>query len=60
MAKLTYSDLDTLAGRWSKSEARMFDVAVAPFAQIDAALWRERRKVVYRIRRRPRLRSRLR
>src|SRR3954465_12730185 len=35
----TYHDLDTLAGRWSKSEAAAFDAAVAPFSEIDRALW---------------------
>ncbi len=34
-----FDDLDALAGAWSKSEARAFETAVAPFAEIDAGLW---------------------
>ncbi len=34
-----FDDLDALAGAWSKSAARAFETAVAPFAEIDAGLW---------------------
>jgi len=47
-----YDDLDTLAGRWSKSEAQRFDAAVAPFAEIDRALWAEQPKAAYPVKRR--------
>lgn len=47
-----YDDLDALAGRWSKSEAQTFDAAVAPFAEIDQALWAEQPKAVYPVKRR--------
>jgi len=52
-----FDDLDALAGRWSKSEAASFAAAVAPLAEIDAALWAEQPKAAYRVkrgRRRPR------
>jgi hypothetical protein len=45
----TYDDLDTLAGRWSKSEAARFDAAVAPFSEIDSGLWAEQPKAAYRV-----------
>jgi hypothetical protein len=45
----TYDDLDALAGRWSKSEAARFDAAVAPFSEIDSALWAEQPKAAYRL-----------
>jgi hypothetical protein len=34
-----FDDLDALAGAWSKAEATVFDAAVAPFAETEAALW---------------------
>ena len=50
----TFDDLDALAGRWSKGEADRFAAAVAPFSEIDASLWAEQPKAVYRVRRRRR------
>jgi len=47
----TYHDLDTLAGRWSKSEAATFDAAVAPFSEIDPALWGAQPRAAYRVKR---------
>jgi hypothetical protein len=35
-----FSDLDALAGSWSAEEAASFDAAVAPFGDIDPALWK--------------------
>ncbi len=34
-----FDDLDALAGSWSKAESAAFESAVAPFSEIDAALW---------------------
>jgi hypothetical protein len=48
----TFDDLDALAGRWSKAEAQAFAAAVAPFSEIDAALWAGQPKGAYRARRR--------
>lgn len=39
-AKKTSNGLRELAGKWSEEDQRSFDVAVAPFAKIDADLWR--------------------
>jgi hypothetical protein len=52
--KEAYDDLDALAGRWSKSEARSFEAAVAPFSEIDPALWTQEPKAQYRVKRRRR------
>jgi len=35
-----HTDLDELAGTWSKSEADRFDAAVRAQRQVDARLWR--------------------
>lgn len=35
-----FGDLDALAGTWSAAEARRFDAATRPFAEIDTSLWR--------------------
>ena len=43
-----FDDLDALAGSWSKAEADAFGVAIAPFAEIDAALWTAKPKAAYR------------
>ena len=53
----SFHDLDALAGRWSKPEADAFARAVAPFSEIDAALWSEEPKARHRVRRRPRSRT---
>jgi hypothetical protein len=50
-------DLDALAGSWSKAEADAFAAAVAPFSEIDRALWAAQPKAAYRVKRR-RVRSR--
>jgi hypothetical protein len=47
-----FDDLDSLAGSWSRAEAEAFAAAVAPFAEIDPALWAAQPKSVYRVRRR--------
>ena len=43
-----FDDLDALAGSWSSAEAAAFETAVAPFAEIDAALWPPREKPAVR------------
>jgi plasmid stability protein len=48
----TFDDLDALAGTWSKAQAEEFTAAVAPFSEIDAALWAEQPKATYRVKRR--------
>ncbi len=55
-AKRKHNDLDALAGRWSKAEAEAFAAAVAPFSEIDPALWAAQPKAAYRVRRRARRR----
>lgn len=35
-----HEELDTLAGTWSSADARAFEGATAPFADVDKALWR--------------------
>jgi plasmid stability protein len=35
-----HDDLDALAGSWRKSDAAAFERATAPFAEVDAKLWR--------------------
>jgi len=47
----SFDDLDALAGTWTKAEADAFAAAVAPFAEIDAALWAAEPKTTYRVRR---------
>ena len=53
-----FDDLDALAGAWTKAEANAFAVAIAPFAEIDGALWAAEPKAAYRVKpaggRRPR------
>jgi len=44
-----FHDLDALAGTWSKAEAEEFDAAVAPFGEIDPALWVAEPKAAYRV-----------
>lgn len=34
-----FRDLDALAGTWSAADARRFNAATRPFAEIDATLW---------------------
>lgn len=38
--KQRFTDLDELAGSWSKHEAAEFKTAVAPFERIEETLWR--------------------
>lgn len=47
----TFDDLDALAGRWSKSDADRFAAALAPLSEIDAGLWAQEPKGVYRVKR---------
>jgi hypothetical protein len=35
-----HDDLDALAGSWRKSDATEFERATAPFAKVDAKLWK--------------------
>ena len=44
-------DLDALAGAWTKAEADAFDETVAPFAEIETALWAAEPKAAYRAKR---------
>lgn len=44
-----FDDLDALAGAWSKADAEAFDAAVAPFSEIDAALWAAQPAANYRV-----------
>jgi hypothetical protein len=39
-ARQTYDDLDALAGTWSAQQARQFNLATAPFSEVDPALWK--------------------
>jgi hypothetical protein len=48
-AEQAFDDLDALAGAWSKAEAAGFAAAVAPVAEIDAALWVAQPKAAYRV-----------
>src|SRR3954462_1925052 len=47
----TYQDLDTLAGLWANAEAATFDAGVAPFSEIDRALWAAQPRAAYRVKR---------
>lgn len=47
----TLDDLEALAGTWSKAQARAFDAAVAPFSEIDPALWAAQPRAAYRVKR---------
>lgn len=35
-----HDDLDALAGTWRKQDASAFERATAPFAKVDADLWK--------------------
>ncbi|MBL8514537.1 MAG: hypothetical protein JNJ55_11150 [Betaproteobacteria bacterium] len=35
-----FDDLDALAGTWRKADAERFERDTAPFAEVDAALWK--------------------
>jgi hypothetical protein len=35
-----HDDLDALAGTWRKQDASAFERATAPFAKVDAELWK--------------------
>lgn len=35
-----FDDLNALAGTWSAKEAHAFERNTAPFAEVDAALWK--------------------
>jgi hypothetical protein len=39
-ARRRHGDLDALAGRWKPEEGRDFERATAPFAEVDAKLWK--------------------
>ena len=46
-----FDDLDALAGAWTKAEGDAFAAALAPFAEIDPALWAAEPKHSYRVKR---------
>ena len=48
-AKRAPDGLDALAGSWSKAEAAEFNAAIAPFGEIDPALWVAEPTAVYRV-----------
>ena len=35
----TFDDLDALAGTWSAPQAKAFERSIAPFSEVDPALW---------------------
>jgi hypothetical protein len=37
---IRHDDLDALAGAWRKQDVSAFERATAPFAKVDAELWR--------------------
>ena len=37
--KTIYHDLDSLAGTWSDSDKKAFDLNIEPFEKIDEELW---------------------
>lgn len=39
-ARRRHDDLDALAGSWRKNEGLAFERATAPFAEVDATLWK--------------------
>lgn len=39
-AKTQHNDLDALAGTWTRAQGEAFARATAPFAEVDASLWR--------------------
>lgn len=41
--------VDALAGTWSKAELAEFTAAIAPFGEIDQALWVAEPKMEYRV-----------
>ena len=53
-----FDDLDALTGVWTRAEADAFAAAIAPFAEIDAALWAAEPKAAYRVKRASRRRLR--
>ena len=53
-----FDDLDALAGAWTKAEAEAFAASIAPFAEIDTALWAAEQKAAYRVKRTNRHRPR--
>ena len=42
-------ELDALAGTWSEAEADEFNAAIAPFGEIDRALWVAEPRAIYRV-----------
>lgn len=47
--KQSFDDLDALAGAWSKADAEEFELAVAPFEEIETGLWAAQPKAVYQV-----------
>ena len=43
-----FDDLDELAGKWTPAQAQAFDAAVAPFGEIESALWAGEARTPYR------------
>ena len=46
---VAYSDLDALAGTWSKAAAAEFEDAIAPLGKVDQALWVAEPKTGYQV-----------
>lgn len=44
-----YDDLNALAGKWSAAQAAAFDAAVAPFGEVDTAMWVAEPVATYRV-----------
>jgi hypothetical protein len=47
----SFDDLDALAGAWTKAEGEAFAAAVAPFSEIEPALWTAEPRPAYRVKR---------
>ena len=42
-----FDDLDALAAAWSRADAKEFNAAVQPFAEIDSTLWAAEPRATY-------------
>ena len=38
--RASHDDLDALAGTWTAAQVKAFERAIAPFSEVDEALWR--------------------
>ena len=49
-AKRAPDELDALAGSWSRAQVAQFNAAIAPFGELDSAIWRVAEpKAAYRV-----------